>query len=237
MEQEHALLARILDLFARRFDKSAVLRGGMVLRLLGSSRYTNDLDYVFVPYRSKNEIVKDVLDCLRQIEDAQLKHSLHSKCLRVVIVTPEATVQVEAKVAREIATLPVTTRLFSKQFDLPPRLINVVALPVALAEKMAAWNERRLIKDLYDIWFYIQMNVRPDPETLRSRLANPQVSMLVKKRDHFPGDTIGDFYDFLREKCSGLTDTEIEEALSTTLPQDEIEGLSLLFCAAFARLR
>ena len=38
IEKEQQLLARVLDLFAQRFDKKAVLRGGMVLRVLGSPR-------------------------------------------------------------------------------------------------------------------------------------------------------------------------------------------------------
>jgi hypothetical protein len=32
IEKEQQLLARVLDLFAQKFDKKAVLRGGMVLR-------------------------------------------------------------------------------------------------------------------------------------------------------------------------------------------------------------
>jgi len=236
MEQEQALLARIIDLFAQRFDKRAVLRGGMVLRILGSPRYTNDLHYVFVPYRSKNDIVEDILDCLGQIEGAALTHSLHLKCLRVVIATAEATVQVEAKVAREIAVAPVTTRLFSTPFGLPGRLINVVDLSVALAEKMAAWNDRRLIRDLYDIWFYLRMNVRPDLKVLHARLIKPQYSKLLKIEKHFPGDTPSEFFDFLRGKCAALTDEHIAEELSSYLPPDELDGLSLMFRVAFAKL-
>ncbi len=52
--KEQQLLARVLDLFAQKFDRKAVLRGGMVLRVLGSPRLTNDLDYVFVPYKFAN---------------------------------------------------------------------------------------------------------------------------------------------------------------------------------------
>ncbi len=50
IEKEQELLARVLDLITQKFDKKAILRGGMVLRILGSPRYTNDLDYLFVPY-------------------------------------------------------------------------------------------------------------------------------------------------------------------------------------------
>jgi len=35
INKEQALLAKIMDLFARKFDKNAILRGGMVLRGLG----------------------------------------------------------------------------------------------------------------------------------------------------------------------------------------------------------
>ena len=57
INKEQALLAKIMDLFARKFDKNAILRGGMVLRILGSQRLTNDLDYIFVPYKSKKDII------------------------------------------------------------------------------------------------------------------------------------------------------------------------------------
>lgn len=60
MRNEDALLARVMDLFARRFDKHAVLRGGMALRILGCERLTNDVDYFFVPYRSKKQIVAGI---------------------------------------------------------------------------------------------------------------------------------------------------------------------------------
>jgi len=235
-QPQQALLARIIDLFAQRFDRRAVLTGGMVLKLLGSPRYTNDLDYVFVPYRSKKAIVEDVLDCLGNIDGATLTHSLHSNCLRVVVATAEATVQVEAKVAMEIPVSAVTTRLFSRSFNLPARLINVVDPSVALADKMAAWNERRLVRDLYDVWFYMRMSIKPDLEVLHARLVKPQYSKMVKKTEHFAGNTPGEFFDFLRENCAQLTDEQIAKELSSYLPSDEIEGLALLFRAAFAGL-
>lgn len=39
------------------FKNHAILKGGMVLKLLGSTRKTLDLDYTFVPFKSKKEIV------------------------------------------------------------------------------------------------------------------------------------------------------------------------------------
>ncbi len=237
VEQEQALIVRVLDLFAQEFGKRAVLRGGMVLRVLGSPRLTNDLDYVFVPYNSKKDIVSEVVDCLKSIDGAEVSYSLNSECLRAVLTVDEATIQIEAKVARAIPTSMASTRLVSRALNLPPRMICVTDHAVALANKLAAWNERRLIRDLYDVWFFLQMGVSPDGETLETRLRKPVYSRLVKKEDRFPGTTIADFYSFLREHVSRLTDSDIQEELSDYLPREEMEGLAIQIRAALTRLR
>ncbi len=236
IEREQQLLARVLDLFAQKFDKKAVLRGGMVLRVLGSPRLTNDLDYVFVPYKSKKDIADEIIACLKSIEGAKVKSALNSKCLRVVLTEGQTTIQIEAKVALDVKTTTASTRLFSSQFNLPPRIIHVVDTDVALANKMAAWNERRLIRDIYDMWFLIQMRATPDIPTLTERLRKPAYSRLVKKSDYFPGKTCGEFFDFLRSNVANLSDEQVRDELSDYLPPRETEGLLLLFRAALARL-
>jgi predicted nucleotidyltransferase component of viral defense system len=237
MEKEQALLAKVLDLFAQRFDKRAILRGGMVLRILGSQRMTNDLDYVFVPYKSKKDIIKDIVECLKSIDGAKVDYSLNSKCLRVKLSAGDAAIQIEAKVAMSVKTSIASTGLFSRQFNLPQRIIHVVNYSVALSNKMAAWNERRLIRDLYDVWFFLQMNIKPDEATLRARLMKPDYSRLVRKEDYFRGKTPGEFYEFMRERVALLSDTEIMESLEDYLPRKEILGMSMLFRAALAKLR
>ena len=237
IEKEQELLARVLDLITQKFDKKAILRGGMVLRILGSPRFTNDLDYLFVPYKSKKDIVTDVVACLASIDGATIKTSLNSKCLRVVVSTSEATIQVEIKVAMEAKSATVSTKLFSTQFNIPQRLIRVLDYPVALANKMAAWNERRLIRDIYDIWFYLQMQIEPDLEVLKQRLKKPAYSPQVKPTDHFTGKAPSEFYDFLRLHAAKLTDNDIEQELLDYLPQEEIAGLAMMFRAALAKLR
>lgn len=236
IEKKQELLARVLDLFAQKFDRKAVLRGGMVLRVLGSPRLTNDLDYIFVPYKSKKDIVAEIIACLESIDGAKINHSLNSQCLRVVLSVDQTTIQIEAKVAMDVETSTVSTKLFSPQFNLPQRIIHVVETSVALANKMAAWNERRLIRDLYDIWFFLQMSVSPDVVTLAQRLKKPSYSRLVRPRDYFPGETCAQFYDFIRTRISLLSDEDIAQELSDYLPAEETTGLSMLFRAAMAKL-
>lgn len=237
IKKEQHLLARVLDLFAQKFDKKAVLRGGMVLCVLGSPRLTNDLDYVFVPYKSKKDIVDEILSCLRSIEGAKLDYSLNSKCLRVILTVEQTSIQIESKVAMDVKTTTTSTRLFSSQFNLPPRIIHVADTNVALANKIAAWNERRLIRDIYDIWFLLQMNASPDEETLKTRLKKPDYSSLVKEKDYFTGQTCSKFYTFIRSYVSTLSDDQISNELSDYLPRSETAGLALLFKAAFVKLR
>ncbi len=237
VEKEQALIARVLDLFAQRFAQRAVLRGGMVLRILGSPRFTNDLDYVFVPYRSKKDMVPDIMACLKSIEGAEIRHTLNSKCLRVVLTVGGATIQIEAKAAMAARTSMASTRSFARAFNLPPRMVCIAEHSVALSNKLAAWNERRLIRDVYDIWFFLQMGILPDRETLESRLKNPDYSRLVSKRDRFVGTTADEFFEFLRHRVSTLTESDIAQSMSDYLPPEEITGLAMQFRAALTRLR
>jgi predicted nucleotidyltransferase component of viral defense system len=236
-EREQELLALVLDRIAESFGDRAVLRGGMVLRILGSPRFTNDLDYVFVPYESKKDIVPEILACLEGIEGAKVRHSLNSKCLRAVLTRGETTVQVEAKAALAEKSEAASTRLFSRQFGLAPRVIPVVGHPVSLADNLAAWNERRLVRDLYDVWFFLQMGVLPDIERLEARLRKPQHSRLVKPKDRFRGNTAEEFFGFLREHAAKLTDDEIRESLADYLPPEEMVGLAMQIRSALAKLR
>ena len=62
------LMLFIINLFGEHFPQSAILKGGMALRLLDCPRFTNDLDYVFIPYKSKNDIVDDVCKLLDSVD-------------------------------------------------------------------------------------------------------------------------------------------------------------------------
>jgi predicted nucleotidyltransferase component of viral defense system len=237
MLKEEALLVRVMDLFARKFDRKAVLRGGMGLRILGCGLLTNDLDYVFVPFKSKKDIVADVISALKEIEGAQIDYSFNSKCLRAALKVDDVSIQIEAEVAMEAPVQIISNKELARKFNLQPRLIPVVEYSVALANKMAAWNERRLIRDVYDIWFYLTMGVKPDIKTLKKRLKKPSYSKLVRKTDHFKGGGVEEFYDLLRMKIRDITDKGIEDSLGDYLKKEDIAGLSMKFRAELANLK
>jgi predicted nucleotidyltransferase component of viral defense system len=237
MIKEEALLVRVMDLFARKFDRKAVLRGGMGLRILGCERLTNDLDYVFTPFKSKKDIVEDVISALKEIEGSKIQYSLNSKCLRIILKVDDASIQIEARVAMETPIQIISNKELAIKFNLQPRLIPVVEYSVALANKMAAWNERRLMRDVYDIWFYLTMGIKPDIKTLKERLKKPSYSRLVRKEDYFRGSTVEDFYDSLRTNIRDITDKDIENYLGDYLKKEDIAGLSMKFRAELAKLK
>lgn len=236
MTEEEKLLFEIIDCFQEHFGKRAILRGGMVLRLLGCERFTNDADYTFVPHKSKKEVVDEVLKALKTLPGVSLQHSLNSKCLRIKLQRESIAVQVEIKVAEKETVMVVSNKPLADQMGLPARLLPVVDLSVALADKLAAWNERRLPRDLYDIHFFLRMGIRPNPDRLEKRLIKPQYSRLVKKDAYFTGRSIEEFYSFLREAVQRIPEDEIVGPLADSLPAEELAGLVWRIRAELAKL-
>ncbi len=234
--KQQELMVKVMNLFAERFDKHAVLRGGMVLRVLGCDRLTNDLDYVFVPYKSKKDIVDAIITTLSEIDGAKIEHSLNSKCLRVILTVDDVSVQIESKVAIAVPTQVLSTKELSEEYNLPPRLISVLDYSAALAHKMAAWNERRLIRDVYDIWFYLRLGVAPDVEILRKRLEKCSYSKLVKREEYFEGDSVKEFHNFFFAYACRLTDRMIMDSLENYINRDDLAGISMKFRSEFMKL-
>ena len=101
---------------------------------------------------------------------------------------------------------------------------------------MAAWNERRLIRDVYDIWFYLKLGVKPDFDILNKRLNKCSYSKLVNKEDYFMGNGISDFYDFLRSYVSQLTDQLVIDSLQNYLNREDLAGIAMMIRTEFSKL-
>lgn len=231
-EKREALLTEIMNLFSEAFREKAILHGGMVLRLLECPRYTNDIDYLFVPFKSKNEVKERILSALQGMPGVSLAHSLNSKCLRIVLSREGVTVQVEVTVDTACKTSALTSAPLSRIHHQAARVIPVMDLSVALSNKMSAWLERRLMRDLYDLHFFLNMGVKPDIEILEKRLKKPAY---VKGVRPFPGKahiSVQDFYGFLKEETLKLEDQGVSEALSDILPETERAGLAMRIKAA-----
>jgi hypothetical protein len=221
---EQGLFVWVLHRFAEAFEEHAVLKGGIALALHDCPRATNDIDYVFVPFDSKRTIVERVEQVLREIEGAQVTLDLHSKMVRIELRVDAAAIQIEANVERACPSIAVATSGLALAQGEPSRLVRVMSLDHALAHKLAAWNERRLLRDLYDVYFLVaRLDIRPDLDALRARLARIDSRLpTLRKRKSM---TLADFVAALESAAAELDDSRLRNELAPVLPPNELEGL------------
>jgi hypothetical protein len=218
------LMVWLINFLADRFGNKAILKGGMELRLLDCPRYTNDIDYIFVPFSSKKDVSELVLDAFSQVPDLRTEHSLNSKCFRCLCEYNGIRVQIEINAAMECESQELTTATLAKAANQQGRIVRGMRFDMALAHKMAAWNERRLVRDLYDCYFMADvLEVRPHIPTLTQRLAQSEIrSGRKSKRVSL---TITDFDAALRKTLSSLTQAGVEEQMRDFLSPEDLPGL------------
>ncbi len=214
----------VMHRFAEVFGHRAILKGGMALRLYDSPRSTTDIDYVFAPFRSKRDIMADFGKTLAELDGATVDVEVHSKMLRANVEMDGVRIQVEANVAAECASESMATGNFARSLGQASHVVRVMSPGLALANKLAAWNERRLHRELYDTYFLIsRAGAVVDMDALRARLGKieSRLPALHKVRSM----TTVDFASQLRCEVADLKDEDLREELAAILPESELAGL------------
>jgi predicted nucleotidyltransferase component of viral defense system len=213
----------IINQLADKFATKAILKGGMELRLLDCPRFTNDLDYVFVPYSSKKDIKDLICKALKEIPNLDVSYSVNSKCIRYLIKYEAVQVQIEINVALECKSQELTTSSLARLKNQPSRIIRVMELSSALAHKLAAWNERGLIRDLFDAYYLaVILQVTPDIDVLQNRLAHMENRHGSGKKVSM---SLPAFIEKLKAEATRLNQKMIEAELRDYLARDELPGL------------
>ena len=221
------LLAWVVNFFAAEFGNHAIIRGGMALRLLNSPRYTNDIDYVFVPFSSKKEIRPLVEQKLSKVNGLVFNITLNSKVMNVNIHYLSQNCQIEINVENEYQSLTASSSPLASLYGMPARIVRIADLSVAFAHKIAAWNERELLRDLFDIYLYRAiLKVEPNLEILQKRLANVRIYPKAK-----PARNMRELKKKLLFAAKKLNEQKMQE-LKPLLPEAELAGLHLRIAAA-----
>lgn len=206
---------------------SAVLKGGMTLRLLDCPRHTNDLDYVFVGFKSKKDIVPIIEKVLSKLEGAVWKISLHSTSVRVLIRYKNLRTQIESSVANECKSQGLSTSSLAKPNNQLPRVINVMSLDWALANKLAAWNERGLMRDFYDIYFlHAILDIMPDLKVLKKRLSKINCPGKARLTQGAKKMTLEKFLSKISHAVTEITPVGVETELRDYFASEELPGLA-----------
>ncbi len=230
VKSDEALRVLIINQLGKKLGEHAILKGGMVLRLLDCPRYTNDLDYIFIPFKSKKQIAPLIEEVLKEMEGLEVRHRFHSTNVQFDVVVKNTfgtfKTQVEANVSADCAAQPMTTGDFAKQFHQPPQIIRVMRFDVMLAHKLMAWNERRLMRDLYDAYFITKhLNVTPNLDVLRKRLENIHYAKRMSGKSLPKKLSLEEFWQVLALELKTLTYADLENELRDSLDRHELLGL------------
>lgn len=231
-ESQEGLLAWLIGRFAQEFRQEAILKGGMVLRLLESARSTNDADFVFVPRASRKDILAEVKELLDGIEGLKWKHRIDSRALRLQIWFGGQMAQVEITAAKECRSFPLSTGALAHAHGFAGNIVRVMDLSVALANKLAAWSERRLWRDVHDLWFLHSVRrTALDFPTLDARLSH------VERRRGKPVSMSRlELAAELRRCAAEIHPDAVLQELADTLPPGDLVGIEMRLATAMGRL-
>jgi len=93
-----------------------------------------------------------------------------------------------------------------------------------MSHKLAAWNEKKLVRDLYDLnFYYAYLKVLPDLDILSERLQN----VYSTRRNRKPKTmSFAQLIKSLRMTLNKLKAEDIRE-LSDYLPPEDLQGLDV----------
>ena len=222
------LLMWFMGYFAQKFRNRAIIKGGMVLRLLNSPRATNDLDILFIPFSSKKDVMPALEEALADIAGVSYQLSADSKCIRCSIQYGPTRIQIEGTIAQSSAYESVSAISHGT-----PCLLAIQKRDIALAHKIAAWNERGLMRDLYDIYFYVSvLGVMPDLPSLLERLESVYSGRVNRSKPMKMSELLAK----LESIHSCLDAKQLDAELGALLSKEDRAGLDLKIKVALYKL-
>ncbi|MGL1901960.1 MAG: nucleotidyl transferase AbiEii/AbiGii toxin family protein [Fibrobacterales bacterium] len=223
----------VLELFSKEFPSHAILKGGMSLRLLGCPRNTKDLDFLFIPYSSKKEVAPLIDSVIKKYPEIEYDLKAHSTCIVCKLSHNNIQIAIDVTVTESIDTIPATTEVLSSQYNYPNFIIRTVSYENALANKIGAWIERRLMRDIYDIHFYIStLRVNPDMGILTNRM-----SKITSRRDKsLKSLTLPELISLFDTFCQELTLKQLEGELNEYFSEIELIGLDMKIKVSLQKL-
>ncbi|MCD6115205.1 nucleotidyl transferase AbiEii/AbiGii toxin family protein [bacterium] len=149
IHRQIALAQDILIVQFYHFFPKAVLHGGTAIwRCFGGNRFSEDLDFYLPSTNSRfDDLIKSLEELgLEKIKFKKTKNAIYSKFRH-----QEATIRLEIlfKRAKFFQTLPY------EMLDGSFFMVNVLSKKELLKEKINSYLQRKLVRDLYDIFFLL----------------------------------------------------------------------------------
>jgi predicted nucleotidyltransferase component of viral defense system len=231
-KEREILLLQLMHIVADTFKDTAVLKGGMYLRLLKSKRMTQDIDYVFKTKESRKIIASRLKQAVER-EGISIKDTrLNSRGIIMRVEKNETLAMIEISIADKLncPTEKTTTSALADQYEMSPRVITVMSLAESYAHKIAASLERSTMRDLYDLSIYQPLTPFDQP-TLKKRLSSLQVNRGKKEAIDFQ-----EAASRLEKRLSELTPESLEKELFGLIPDEFMHGGATIIKNCVSRL-
>jgi predicted nucleotidyltransferase component of viral defense system len=233
MKTPEALLIRVINALAETFKDQLVLKGGMLLRLYQSPRFTQDVDFVWISEESKKILKPQLLQALEKMGDIQVKRTdVNSRGIFLEVTDGKETALIEISVlpAMGLPVEPLSTALLGRPYSLSGRIVSTMALPEAFSHKIAASLEREAMRDLFDLSQLEAMGPF-DRKVLKQRLSKISIN-----RAKPIAMTFAETAQRLKKKMEELTQERIEVELYPLLPPHYHPGLLAIIKASVSRI-
>lgn len=230
------LLVRVMHALAEHCRASAILEGGMLLRLLNCPRATQDVDYVLLSDDSKKTLAPKLEKILASIDGVHVRAvRINSRGIFFDLETRDdpptrAAVEITVQSRVRLASESASTAQIARQYALPGRIVRTMALAEAFANKIAAVLERDNVRDWYDLTQFEPLTPF-DAGTLQARLATLEIAR--KKPRAYSG---AEAAALLRAKLTRVTESTLAEGLYPLLPAGHRAGLLRLIHATAHRV-
>lgn len=168
--REETEIVFLKGLFESKFSDKLIFKGGTALRLIyGSSRFSEDLDFSLTSEINSREFSRLIQDIVRtdarfSIKDLATKYYTYLAQIRIKEPWHDVAFSLKVEVSKRIikaGTLDYTTLLAKS----PATNISVMAktftLEKILDDKLKALKERKMPRDIFDIWFICQKTNKP----------------------------------------------------------------------------
>lgn len=231
-KEREILLLQLMHTVADTFKDTAVLKGGMYLRLLKSRRMTQDIDYVFKTKESRKIIAPRLKQAVER-EGISVKNTrLNSRGIIMRVEKNGALAMIEISIADKLncPTEKTTTSALADQYEMSSRVITVMSLAESYAHKIAASLERSNMRDLYDLSIYQPLTPFDQP-TLKKRLSSLQVNRGKKEAIGFQ-----EAASRLKKRLLELTPENLERELLGLVDDGFMQGGVTIIKSCVSRL-
>ncbi len=235
MKNLEPLLAKLMNFLAEKYKNQLVLKGGMLLRLLDSTRATQDLDYAWIRTKKKNifaEELKLSLESLIGIQVTRVDVNSRGIFLELLEQNSNLRAKLEISVVKALhcSPKPMTTAPLSAPYSLKPHVVATMDLSEAFSNKIAAALERHLARDLYDLMILGRLTSF-DEVTLRDRLSRLEIRR-AKPKPVTPQEAAV----VLQKRIDSLTQETLKVELTAHLSGESLEGMAMIIKSAVAKI-